>query len=197
MNLLHIFIKNPRLGYVKTRLAATVGNEAALAIYHQLLDKTREAALAANSARWLWYSDHLQAEDAWSAADFSKKIQKSGDLGERMAHAFEQGFQGGATKALIIGSDCPELSGEILDAAFAALDTHDCCIGPTPDGGYYLLGMNRFFLELFTEIVWSTESVFPTTMARMDSLGLQCGQLPILSDVDNQSDWESYQNRQP
>ncbi len=195
MDLLHIFIKNPRLGYVKTRLAATVGEEAALAIYLQLLDKTRQAALMSTSERWLWYSDHLGSDDGWSDAAFSKKIQHQGDLGERMAAAFEQGFANGANKAVIIGSDCPELDGGILQAAFDALDTHDCAIGPTPDGGYYLLGMRRFRPELFQDIAWSTEAVFSATLERMGQLGLECFQLPVLSDIDNQGDWEAYLGR--
>ena len=89
MRLLHIFIKNPRLGYVKTRLAATVGNEEALRIYHILLEKTQEAALNSRCERWLWYSDEITTNDQWATPDFNKKVQSPGDLGQRMQAAFQ------------------------------------------------------------------------------------------------------------
>jgi uncharacterized protein len=195
MHLLHIFIKNPRLGYVKTRLAATVGNEEALRIYHVLLEKTRSAALLHGGARWLWYSDELPENDDWAATDFTKKVQYPGDLGERMSHAFREGFSAGATAAVIVGSDCPELSPAILSEAFSALDTHDFTVGPTPDGGYYLLGMRTYQPAVFEHIAWSTEAVFPATLERVEALGATVHLLPILSDVDNEADWNAYLNR--
>lgn len=195
MQLLHIFIKNPRLGYVKTRLAATVGNEEALRIYHILLEKTRDAGRSHGGERWLWYSDEVPEGDDWLAAEFVKKVQFPGDLGERMSHAFREGFVAGATSAVIVGSDCPELSPEILAEAFTALETHDFTVGPTPDGGYYLLGMRAYQPAVFEQIAWSTEAVFPATIERIEALGATVHLLPILSDVDNETDWKTYLNR--
>ena len=143
MNILLLFIKNPRLGYVKTRLAASVGNEAALQIYHILLEKTREAALGSEAERWLWYSDEIPENDDWSANLFNKKLQPGGDLGNRMSGAFNAAFEAGAQKVVIIGSDCPEVTGELLEEAFDQLASNDVVIGPTFDGGYYLLGMSQ------------------------------------------------------
>lgn len=183
------------MGYVKTRLAATVGNDEALRIYHILLDKTRAAALSHGGARWLWYSDVAAGGDAWAAADFEKRVQFPGDLGERMSHAFREGFAAGATSAVIVGSDCPELSPAILSEAFSALETNDFTVGPTPDGGYYLLGMRQYQPAVFEQIAWSTEAVFPATIERIKTLGATLHLLPILSDVDNETDWNAYLNR--
>jgi uncharacterized protein len=195
MNILSIFIKNPRLGTVKTRLAYTIGPEAALDIYHQLLDKTRLAAEGVNATRMLWYSDVVEQGDAWSHLLFQKHVQCPGDLGVRMAFAFETAFQLGAHKALIIGSDCPELDSARIEAAFAALDHADAVIGPTPDGGYYLLGLRQPTPEVFENIVWSTDAVLPTTVGRLQQIGRTFVLLPKLSDIDVEEDWLLYLER--
>jgi uncharacterized protein len=192
MLLLHIFIKNPRLGHVKTRLAATVGDRQALAIYQELLALTRNATLNCQAERWLWYSEQLPEHDDWADAYFDKKVQSQGDLGTRMGAAFEAGFEAGAQKALIIGSDCPELSGEVLEAAFDALDTADFVAGPTPDGGYYLLGMKSAAPYLMDNMPWSTDAVLPETLKRIEQHGKSVVLLPELSDVDVEADWLAY-----
>ena len=114
MNTLLVFIRNPQPGKVKTRLARTVGDEEALRIYHILLERTRTAALGVQAERWLFYSDFIDKNDDWPEADFSKKMQTNGDLGGRMEQAFRTAFEAGAKKAVIIGSDCPELTGGLL-----------------------------------------------------------------------------------
>jgi uncharacterized protein len=195
MNLLHIFIKNARLGHVKTRLAATVGPENALTIYLELLQLTRQAARNSSVTRWLWYSEQVPEHDDWPAADFQKKVQLTGDLGDRMSAAFEAGFAAGATKSLIIGSDCPELTSGLIQQAFDALDRSDFVAGPTPDGGYYLLGMRSHAPYLFNDMAWSTETVLPDTLARIAQQGKTYSLLPELSDVDHEADWLAYQQR--
>jgi uncharacterized protein len=195
MNLLHIFIKNARLGHVKTRLAATVGPENALAIYLELLQLTRQATLDCSVTRWLWYSEQVPEHDDWSEPDFHKKVQPTGDLGDRMSGAFEAGFASGAQRSLIIGSDCPELTGTILQQAFDALDHSDFVVGPTPDGGYYLLGMRSPAPYLFNDMAWSTEAVLTDTLARIAQQGKTYSLLPVLSDVDHEADWLAYQQR--
>lgn len=194
-NIINIFIKNPRLGYVKTRLAATLGNEEALKIYHFLLDKTRAAVLQTDAKRWLWYSDTIAENDDWDNALFHKKVQKTGDLGARMYGAFQAAFAEGANKVIIVGSDCPELNGDLLHQALEALEQHDFVIGPTPDGGYYLLGMNQLHQEVFQDIAWSTDAVYPTTANIIKALGCTKFDLAPLSDIDNEADWVNYQSR--
>lgn len=188
-----IFIRNPQLGKVKTRLARTVGDTEALRVYQILLEKTRVAAQGVQAERWLFYSDFVEKNDAWPEADFSKKKQADGDLGQRMEQAFRTAFEAGASKAVIIGSDCPELTGEMLQKAFDALDEADFVLGPAPDGGYYLLGMKRLEPAVFRGIEWSTERVRTLTLEKIRAAGKSCTLLPELSDVDTETDWRAFQ----
>lgn len=189
-NYLLIFIKNPRLGHVKTRLARTVGEAEALRIYRVLLEKTRRAALGTAAQRWLFYSDCIEKRDGWRARDFTKRVQtQSPDLGLRMENAFREAFAAGAKRAVIIGSDCPQLSPEILQAAFQQLENEDFVLGPATDGGYYLLGMRAFRPEVFHGVAWSTEAVLAQTMQRIHALGASVALLPELTDVDTEADW--------
>ncbi|HMQ87740.1 MAG TPA: TIGR04282 family arsenosugar biosynthesis glycosyltransferase [Flavilitoribacter sp.] len=191
-NALIIFIRNPEPGKVKTRLAAAVGDERALAIYRELLDLTRRAALGSEAEKYLWYSHFVDKADGWPESDFRKMLQQGEDLGDRMAYAFETVLADHG-KAVIIGSDCPYLSPVLLDEAFEALDDSDFVIGPATDGGYYLLGMNRFVPEIFQGIEWSTDTVFRETVARIRQSGADYEVLPQLSDVDEIADWERFQ----
>ena len=191
-NALLIFIRNPELGKVKTRLARTLGDDEALRIYHVLLEKTRLAALDVQASRWLFYSNIVEDQDDWPNPDFIKTTQSPGDLGERMEAAFKQVFEQGASKALIIGSDCPELNGPVLQQAFDLLDEYDFVIGPVPDGGYYLLGMKQLQSNLFYDIAWSTETVRASTITKIEEARRTYVLLPMLRDIDEASDWQAY-----
>jgi uncharacterized protein len=190
-NSLLIFIKNPVLGKVKTRLAATLGAEQALAIYHELLRHTRETSLQIDAVRFLCYSESIDLDDDWSADDFSKKIQHGDDLGARMAHAFETALNT-SSKVVIIGSDCPLLEPAHLALAFEKLEEYSFVIGPALDGGYYLLGMRNFFPTLFHDMTWSNDSVFTNTLERIERLEQSYFLLPPLPDVDTEADWNQY-----
>lgn len=187
--LLLIFTKNPVLGKVKTRLAATVGDAEALRIYRILLEKTRQAALNVEAGRWLFYSDFLEPDDDWPETYFQKKLQAGHDLGERMENAFGLAFASGAGKVAIIGCDCPDLNGVLLQEAFQRLNEADFVLGPATDGGYYLLGMKQLELALFRGIAWSTEAVRAETLKKMQAAGKTCFLLPELADVDTEEDW--------
>lgn len=195
-NNLLIFVRNPELGKVKTRLAATAGDVEALRIYHILLAKTRAAALGVATKRTVCYSDTIEEQDIWNPLYFEKKTQHGLDLGERMRHAFETAFAEGAKKAVIIGSDCPDLNGPLLFDAFEALDRSDFVLGPVHDGGYYLLGMKKLEPSLFEGIPWSTNVVLSETLERIQHLGYARTLLPELSDVDTEADWRDYLKRQ-
>ncbi|MEI6408757.1 MAG: TIGR04282 family arsenosugar biosynthesis glycosyltransferase [Bacteroidota bacterium] len=195
-SVLIIFIKNPRRGYVKTRLARTVGEDEALRIYQYLLDKTRQAAIGVQARRLLFYSDVMEAADAWSETDFEKRVQSDGDLGARMEQAFRQAFSEGAQKAGIIGSDCPALDGAALETAFQQLEQADFVLGPTPDGGYYFLGMRAFEPSVFQDIAWSTETVLTQTLAQIRKLRKTVSLLPVLSDIDTETDWLAYKKHE-
>lgn len=190
-NILIVFIKNPVKGQVKTRLAATMGEDRALAIYQALLTRTRQVCAQAATRRWVFYSDWTDPEDAWASPDFERKLQLGRDLGRRMYHAFVQALNE-ARRAVIIGSDCPLIEAAHLEQAFSALDQTNLVIGPSEDGGYYLLGMSKPFPELFEDIAWSTPQVLEQTLSKARMLGLSCTLLPVLPDIDHESDWERY-----
>ncbi len=190
-NALIVFIKNPELGKVKTRLAKTVGDERALVIYKALMGHTRDIALAVSTDRLLFYSQEIHPNDQWSTTHFKKYLQATGDLGTKMKTAFQQAFQD-HQKVVIIGSDCASLTPAIVKVAFQQLDKHAFVIGPALDGGYYLLGMNQYAPSVFDGIEWSTDSVLNDTKQRIKSLGLDYVLLPALSDIDYEEDWVKY-----
>ncbi len=188
MAVLIIFIKNPILGKVKTRLASTLGDQEALRIYKLLLQHTRTISMSIDVKRALYYSDSIDETDNWEQFYFSKKLQPQGALGQRMAVAFQKQLKL-HDKAVIIGSDCANLSPEIIQEALNKLDQHDFVIGPTFDGGYYLLGMKHYHSSLFENIEWSTEKVLPQTLEKIASLEKSYYLLPKLSDIDYEKDW--------
>lgn len=187
--ILLIFCKNPHLGKVKTRLAATVGDAEALRIYRILLSKTRDAALLVDVERRLFYSDFVETGDEWPETHFRKYAQAGHDLGERMENAFREAFRDGASKAVVIGSDCPDLSGALLREAFQRLDEADFVLGPASDGGYYLLGMKTLEPSLFRDMEWSVSTVGAETLHRIRGSGKSCFLMPVLDDVDTEEDW--------
>jgi len=186
-----LFVRNPEKGKVKTRLAQDLGDDKALAIYLELLDITRTVAVAIPAERFLFYSNFIPENDNWPETQFQKHLQSDGDLGARMEAAFQQALKT-HQKAVIIGSDCPELSPEIIEQAFTQLEDYDAVFGPANDGGYYLLGLKNVIPTVFREMVWSTESVLSETLARLDAAGKSYALLPELSDVDHAEDWERY-----
>lgn len=189
-SLLIIFAKNPTLGNVKTRLANTVGNEKALAIYHLLLTHSIEVTSTLLMDKVVYYSDFIDTEDKWDNAIYKKDIQKGAGLGERMQNAFDKGFKDGYEHICIIGTDNLEINTEIIENGFESLNTYDITIGPAHDGGYYLLGMKKLHKDLFENKTWSTSSVFNTTITDLKKLNLSYTLLPILNDIDTEEDWE-------
>ncbi len=192
-NALLLLIKNPIPGKTKTRLAEDVGDEMALKMYHALCDWTRDQALALPATeRYLFYSNEVLEQDAWPNDAFHKRLQHPGDLGERILAGFELAFAARHERVIIIGSDCPGITTDYLQQAFAALEQTDVVIGPALDGGYTLLGMRSLVPSLFTEVAWSTEAVLPTTLERAEAAGKSITQLSPLSDVDYLADWLGY-----
>lgn len=185
-----IFIKNPVLGKVKTRLAATLGDQKALEIYVKLLEHTKKVVTKAEVQKKVYYSEVIVEEDMWLGAEFMKAKQQGKDLGERMLNAFDYSFKDKKEKVVIIGSDCLDLTSEIIEEAFEKLNNHDVVIGPSEDGGYYLLGMNNLYPQLFQHKKWSTESVFIDTIEDILELGLSHYTLPTLTDIDTENDWK-------
>lgn len=189
-----VFAREPVLGRVKTRLAAGIGAAAALAVYRELLALTAAAVQLAQVPATVWLAeapappaDPTRARPEWPGLPW--RVQPAADsLGERMAHAFGQAFAGGAGRVVIIGTDCPGLSAEVLRQAFEALRAHDLVVGPADDGGYYLLGLNAPCPALFADKNWSTATVLADTLADAARLHLRVARLPTLHDVDSAAD---------
>ena len=187
--LLIIFIKNPELGKCKTRLAATIGDQKALQLYKEMLDRTREIASIVSAHKTVFYSSFIDKNDNWPENDhFSKSLQQKGDLGDKMRLAFEQSFQAGYDSICIIGSDCYELDSQTINKAFQILETKDAVIGPSTDGGYYLIGMNHLIPEVFSNKNWSTKTVSSDTIDDFTNLKISYGKLQVLTDIDTEED---------
>ena len=182
------------MGRVKTRLAAGIGAEAALAVYRELLALTAAAVTQAQVPATVWLAEApappvnaAESRPEWPGLLW--RVQPAaGSLGDRMAHAFSEAFAAGAGRVVIIGTDCPGLSAELLRRAFDELATHDLVLGPADDGGYYLLGLKALQPALFVNKDWSTATVLPDTLADAARLGLRVAQLPTLHDVDSAQD---------
>ncbi|GAB3634757.1 TIGR04282 family arsenosugar biosynthesis glycosyltransferase [Hymenobacter arcticus] len=193
-----IFAREPVLGRVKTRLAAGIGEAAALAVYRELLALTAAAVRAAQVPATVWLAEApaegypTQARPEWPGLPW--RVQPAaGSLGARMAQAFGEAFAAGAGRVVVIGTDCPGLSAELLRQAFGQLLSHDLVVGPADDGGYYLLGINELQPQLFANKDWSTATVLPDTLADAARLGLRVAQLPTLHDVDSAQDLATWQ----
>ncbi len=182
-----IFVRKPELGKVKTRLAATIGNEAALVIYKKLLEHTYTITSVLPCHKYVFYTTAVEEDDIWSKG-YTKLVQANDDLGGRMKAAFACLFEKGHSRVCIVGSDCFELSAEIITKAFDLLDGSDLVIGPAKDGGYYLLGMRDDPKDVFEDIEWSTEKVFAQTLSRVKQHFYTCSLLPMLTDVDTIND---------
>ena len=181
-NRLLIFTRNPELGKVKTRLAKTVGDETTLEIYRFLLKKTEEVTQKVTSDKAVFYSEKITENDLWNPEIFQKHLQLEGDLGMKMQQAFEQSFEKGYEKVVIIGSDLYDITPEIIENAFENLNANDVVLGPAKDGGYYLLGMKSIHKPIFQHKKWGTATVLKETLG--DLTDKKVFLLEELNDVD-------------
>lgn len=184
-----VFQKNPEPGKVKTRLAATVGNENALRVYNVLVEHTHKLVAELSTAKYLYFSNFVDEDQRWNA--YQKRVQKGNDLGLRMFNAIQEVKADGHTEIVVIGTDCFDLTVEILEQAFAALTNSDYAIGPAEDGGYYLIGTRSGDEAVFLGKTWSTEDVYAEAKNSIESIGKTLTELPILSDVDFEEDLKS------
>jgi uncharacterized protein len=180
-----IFIKNPILGKVKTRLAEEIGPQKALDVYEKLLGITRQVCDYAPYRKFLFYSDFIDEADQWSNDIYEKHLQTGKDLGEKMFNAFVKVLDDPSiNRVCIIGSDCPKLSPELIEKAFLALETHRYVLGPATDGGYYLLGLSEIHKEVFQNKRWSTATVLRQTIDSLHNVRQTYYFLPTLSDIE-------------
>lgn len=187
--LLIIFTKNPEAGEVKTRLARSIGNQKALEIYQRLRSHTAMVTSQVDAERMVFYSRFIPPSgDLFITKEFTLRLQEGEELGVRMLHALRTGFESGFHHIVLIGTDCYDLSPEILDSAFTALERYDAVIGPAIDGGFYLIGLKRLIPELFLERQWSTPEVFKETTSILQHQAIPFELLPPLSDIDTLDD---------
>lgn len=190
--ILVIFYRNPVVGKVKTRLAAGVGEEKALEVYQSLTAITRQVTDELPVDKVVFYSEQAVLNDLWDDRRYLKQHQQGQDLGRRMQNAFSWCFRTGYTSACVIGTDCYELTSNIIMKAYDFLDEGDVIVGPAQDGGYYLLGMNRLHVPLFKDKAWGTHTVLDDTIQDLQKAELQYGLLPVLRDVDEEEDLDDF-----
>ena len=195
---LAIFCKTPERGFVKTRLAASVGNQKALEIYLDLLRITDQETKPFSSSRHLFLvsaledsieqmQSTLQQQDLFIDPKINFAVQQGEDLGLRMFAAFKNLFKNHRS-VVLIGCDLPDLTSALISKAFDALQSNDLVIGPSCDGGYYLIGLKKEMPDLFKEISWSSEKVLKQTLERAKRLSLKVQLLEKLRDIDTLDD---------
>ncbi len=188
-NLLIIFVKNIKLGTVKTRLAKTVGEDNAFAVYKALVEVTENATSKIKVDKRIYFSDAI-VEEKWP--NDIKRIQKGNDLGEKMSNAFKDGFTDDYENIILIGSDLPNISADIINNGFKALDKNEVVFGPAEDGGYYLIGMSKLYNCIFENKAWSTSNLLNNTLEELKQQKIKVSLIETLNDIDTFEDLQSY-----
>lgn len=188
-NLLIVFAKNKLFGKVKTRLAKTIGEESAYEVYEALYHITEQESCAVSTADVEVHYSHFIDAETW--VDCRKFVQVGESLGERMKHAFTEGFKQGYQTIIGIGADLPEIQHELIEEAFRKLESSDFTFGPAEDGGYYLVGMsNASGRYIFDDKPWSTKELLKITKAEIVSKKQSITFLETLNDIDTVEDLE-------
>ena len=187
-----IFVKWPEKGMVKTRLSVVLGDDEAMELYKSFVEDIIATVLQSGFRPLIAYYPEDAGEKiaTWLGDDNDYTPQIGINLGAKMSNAFRQVFEREVSRAVLIGSDFPDLPAEIISEAFSALKIKHAVIGPAKDGGYYLIGfrLDTFSSAVFDGIPWSTEEVFERTMSIFTREGLDVHQLPIWRDIDRPED---------
>ena len=191
--MLLIFVKYPEPGKVKTRLAENIGSENAATLYREMAESiVNELSKLTDYKKIIFFDPPQRKNDImrWlKFSGFSFMPQEGKSLGERMSNAFNHAFSvGAAKKVVIVGTDCPQVTTQTIVKAFDKLETSEVVIGPSYDGGYYLLGLKRLIPEVFHDIDWSTNLVFGQTMKKLRNCGIRPECLEMLRDLDTVED---------
>ena len=192
-----LFTRYPEPGRCKTRLIPALGRDGAADLHRDmtcrvLAQVTRLAAIRPHLLEIHYDGSTEDQMRAWLGPDLHYRQQAAGDIGGRMQAAISR-YQGRMQRLLLVGSDCPGLTAEIMAEAFMALTTHDLVLGPAFDGGYYLIGTHQessrlICRTLFQDMPWGTDNVYPTTKMRADQQRLRCHTLARLHDIDTPAD---------
>lgn len=178
-----IFIKNPDLGRVKKRLAQTLGEEAALEVYHQMLAHTLQITRSLSVDKFLYYDREAVSNDAWPDDIYQKRIQNGATMAIRITNAFNEVFAMGYEHVSLIGSDCLDLDERIIRLAFRQLEHFDTVLGPTKDGGAYMLGMTDYQPEIFDVAAWGTPQLSSELQKAIHQAKKTCFMLSELASI--------------
>jgi len=184
-NLVIVFVKNSILGNVKTRLAKTIGDVGAFKVYSELVDITEKATSKIAADKHIYFSDVI-IPSKWK--NDKKFIQECKDLGIRMQHAFQNGFDEGYENVILIGSDLPNISKKIIEFGFESLQNNNIVFGPAEDGGYYLIGMSKMNAAVFENKPWSQSELLAVTLAQLKEQQQSVSFIEILNDIDTFED---------
>ena len=190
-------MKNPIPGKVKTRLSAHIGIDRAAEVYRRLLKISKEALQGTKVDIWISFDSHIEENNLWVDTDYNLIVQSRGDLGKKMDYDFRRAFSNGYSRVCLLGSDIYDISSQIINSAFDKLISNDSVIGPSYDGGYYLIGFNKnaFLRSFFEGIEWSTEQVYSSTISKFQIKNISTDTLPLLHDIDTIEDlpdtWKS------
>jgi rSAM/selenodomain-associated transferase 1 len=195
-----IFAKRPSAGRVKTRLSPPIPPDEAATLYEAMLRDTVGLAARQRSTAELWYADEPGALEYFTREfpHITLHAQIGDQLGERLSNAFDASFRDGAQRVVIIGSDSPTLPENVLGAPFDDLQESDVAIGPTADGGFYLIGLRAGVWPraraLFDGVVWSSSDALKQTIANAEARGLDLRAMPGWYDVDTLTDLQQALN---
>lgn len=194
-----VFAREPLPGEVKTRLAAAVGDQVAADLYESMLQDVLKAARQLTDIETVVFWDCEKESLPVLSEKYScnSRCQVAGNLGQRMQAAFEEMFADGCELCCIIGSDAPDLPLPYIQEAYQLLAAmqSDVVLGPSLDGGYYLLGLRQLRPQLFVDIFWSTAAVLGQSLIAAQGLGLKATLLPEWQDIDTVEDLQAFQER--
>ncbi len=192
-----VFTRFPVEGKVKTRLAINMGNKFAVLFYRVCAEHTFKELVKikeTGSKLFLFCSEENEIEQVmkWAGNNFNYYSQQGNDLGLKMYNAFDTVFRKGYKKVIIIGTDAPDVSMNIVQSAISVLDNYNVVIGPANDGGYYLLGFKLKLIDLFSGIEWSSSSVFDDTIEKLKNSKINYFMLDELIDIDTLEDLQNW-----
>lgn len=193
-----LFVRFPERGRVKTRLAEDIGEENARVLSHYFVLDLLETLHCCNRFLHICYFPPEAGKEMqdWLGRQYSYMPQNGGTLGEKMRNAFHEVFRQGCEEALLMGSDIPDLPLAVIESAYS-FTRHEAVIGPSRDGGYYLIGFRKesFLPEIFEGIDWGTERVFKKTLEIFSRRNRKVGILPLWQDVDRLEDLKALYQR--
>lgn len=193
-NLILLFTKYPEPGNVKTRLASHIGNNMACQVYEKLLFNSWYTVIQSSYPYVVCLSPSHKIEEFKQHYKTSVVPQIGDDIGQRMSYNFRQFFDQDYERIILCGADILDMEPALFQEGFAALENHDCVIGPSLDGGYYAIGFNRnaFRENIFSGFPWSNPEVYSNTLKIISKSNLSLYTLPKRMDLDTFDDIKEY-----